>query len=92
VEELVASYPVVAEVAVIGAPDAGLGQVVVAVVVARENQQLDPDELRAFCKSRVAIYKVPARIVLVDELPKTDTGKLSKRMLVERYGSSEASA
>ena len=56
-----------------------LGEDVAAVVVARPGVALDPDELKAWTKERVAAYKYPRQIVLVDELPKSPTGKILKR-------------
>ena len=60
-------------------PDEVLGEDVAAVVVARPGAALDPDELKAWTKERVAAYKYPRQIMLVDELPKSPTGKILKR-------------
>jgi fatty-acyl-CoA synthase len=84
VEELVAMYPGVHEVAVVGAPDESAGQVVAAFVVPVAGGTVDPAELRAWCAERVAGFKVPRRVTLVDELPKTVTGKLARRVLEAR--------
>lgn len=82
VEEFLMLHEQVRDAAVVGAPDPVLGEAVVAFVVPRE-PMADADELRVWCKARIAGFKIPARFHLVDELPKTDTGKLSRRRLVE---------
>jgi fatty-acyl-CoA synthase len=83
VEEFLALHPAVAVAAVVGVPDAVAGEAVVAFVIPIAEADVGADELRAFCVERIARYKVPARIHLVDELPKTDTGKLARNALVE---------
>jgi long-chain acyl-CoA synthetase len=66
---------------VIGIPDTDLGQEVAAAVVLRAGGQASVDELRQFVKDRVAPYKYPRNIHLVDELPKSHTGKILKRAI-----------
>ncbi len=82
VEEVLASHPAVAEVGVAGLPDEHRGEVITAWVVAREGHRVDPEELRLFCKEKLAPYKVPARIETRSELPKTMVGKVLRRVLV----------
>jgi long-chain acyl-CoA synthetase len=81
VEEALHAHPGVREVAVVGVPHATLGEEVAAVVVPRPGAELDPDELRAFARERLAAYKYPRVIALVDELPHTPTGKILKRAI-----------
>jgi fatty-acyl-CoA synthase len=83
VEEFLAMHPAVQTAAVVGAPDERLSEVVVAFVVPRPGAAVAEEELRSFCSERIAGYKVPARIHVVDDLPATDTGKLARRRLVE---------
>lgn len=83
VEEFLAMHPSVRNTAVVGVPDERLSEVVVAFVVPRDGEMVAEAELRNFCSERIAGYKVPARIHLVEELPATDTGKLARRRLVE---------
>jgi fatty-acyl-CoA synthase len=83
VEEFLALHPAVQTAAVVGVPDERLTEVVVAFVVPRTGSAPTVDELRAHCVERIASFKVPARIHILDELPTTDTGKLARRALVE---------
>jgi len=66
-------------VAVIGLPHAELGEEVGAAVALKPGATATPDELRAFARDRVAAYKYPRRIWLVDALPKGPTGKILRR-------------
>jgi len=78
VEQALVAHPDVSEAAVVGAPDERWGEVPVAFVTARGGQAPDPDALIAFARERLARFKVPKRVVVVDELPKTATGKIQK--------------
>ena len=82
VEEVIASHPAVAEVGVAGVPDDRQGEAVKAWVVLREGQQASADEIRAYCRERLAAYKVPRQIEFRDSLPKTMVGKVLRRELV----------
>ena len=83
IEEVLAAHPAVAEVGVAGVPDAIKGEVVKAWVVLRAGQTATEAELRAFCRERLAPYKVPATIEFRAELPKTMVGKVLRRALRE---------
>ena len=80
VEDVLALHPQVMEAAVIGRADAHSGEAVYAYVVLRD-QGLEPDELRKFCKERLAPYKVPKIIEFRALLPKTNVGKILRRAL-----------
>lgn len=80
VESFLAGHPDVAEVVVVGAPHPTRDEVVVAFVVPR-SAGLDPAELIAWCRDRIAGYKVPWVAAVVDQLPRTGTGKLARRTL-----------
>lgn len=82
VEEIIASHPAVAEVGVAGVSDDYQGEAVKAWVVLRASQQVSADELRAYCRERLAAYKVPKYIEFRDSLPKTPIGKVLRRELV----------
>jgi long-chain acyl-CoA synthetase len=79
IEEVLYEHPAVAEAAVIGIPHDSLGEEVGAAVALKKGASVDPDELRDYVKARVAAYKYPRRIWLLDELPKGATGKVQKR-------------
>ena len=81
VEDLLAGHEAIAEAAVFGVEDADFGQRLKAVVVVREGQSLEVDEIKRFVKSNLAGYKVPRDVDFVDELPRTSTGKVLKREL-----------
>lgn len=85
VESVLLGHPAVAEVAVVAAPDPERGSVVRAVVVVVPGQPTEglAAELQAFCKERTATYKYPRIVEFVDSLPKTVTGKISRRALRE---------
>jgi len=89
VEAVIAGHPVVAAVAVIGVPDDHWGEVGRAIVVLCPGEQQDAEGITAFCRERLAKYKVPKSVVFVDALPMTGAGKIDKRLLVEQYGTSE---
>lgn len=82
VEEVIATHPAVAEVSVAGVPDAYQGEAVQAWIVLRAGQSASSDEVRAFCKERLAAYKVPKHVEFRDALPKTNVGKVLRRALV----------
>ena len=81
VEQYLYKLPQVQEVAVYGAPHADKGEQVVAAVVPRPGQTLAADEVVAWCRAHIAAYKVPSRVDIVAELPKSATGKILKRIL-----------
>jgi long-chain acyl-CoA synthetase len=79
VEEVLSSCPGVLEAAVLGVPDDEHGEEVVALVVGAQAGALDPEAVKAFARERLAAYKYPRHVVVVTELPKGPTGKISKR-------------
>ena len=85
VEDALFSHPAVAEVAVIGVPDERWGETVKGLVVLAEGAEATEEELRAWCKQRLAGYKCPTSIELRDELARTATGKLQKFKLRAPY-------
>jgi long-chain acyl-CoA synthetase len=85
VEEAIASHPAVAEVGVAGIPDKLRGEAVKAWVVLREGQQISGAEIRAYCRERLAAYKVPKRVEFRDSLPKTHIGKVLRRELAREH-------
>ena len=81
IEEVLAAHPDVLEVGVAGVPDPARGEVVKAWVVLRPGTGSTNDDLRAWCKTRLAPYKVPASVEFRNELPKSMVGKVLRRML-----------
>jgi long-chain acyl-CoA synthetase len=81
IEEVLATHAAVLEVGVAGVPDPAKGEVVKAWVVLKPGTLATADELRAWCRERVAPYKVPASVEFRNELPKSMVGKVLRRML-----------
>src|ERR671911_1630072 len=79
VEEVLYEHPAVAEAAVVAVPHPTHGEEVGAAVVLKPGAEATPDELRAFCRERIAAYKYPRHVWLEAALPKTATGKLLRR-------------
>lgn len=84
VEEVIAENPKVMEVGVAGIPDAYRGETVKAWIVLKPGEQADVEEIRAWCKERLAPFKVPTHVEFRDELPKTTVGKILRRELVRQ--------
>ncbi|HOD29771.1 MAG TPA: long-chain fatty acid--CoA ligase [Syntrophales bacterium] len=83
IDELLMEHPKVMEVCTIGVPDAYRGETVKTFVVVRPGQTMTADEVTAFCRERLAPYKVPKLIAFIDALPKSTVGKILRRELRE---------
>lgn len=83
VENVVAGYPKVLEVAAIGVPDAKSGEVI-KIFVVKKDQTLTEEELKKYCQENLTNYKVPKHIEFRTELPKTNVGKILRRALKEQ--------
>jgi long-chain acyl-CoA synthetase len=92
VEEVLFMHPKVMEAAVIGVPDAKRGETVKAFVVLKQGQSATVEELRAFCKEKLAPYKIPTQVEFRTELPKTQVGKVLRRLLVSEEKAKLAAA
>ena len=86
IEAALLAYPGVAQVAVVGMPDERLGEVGAAFVVPSADADVDPAAVIAWCAERMANFKVPRRVVLVDALPLNPTGKVMKFVLRDQLG------
>ncbi len=85
VEEVIAAYPKVMEVGVAGIPDPYRGETVKAWIVLKPGETATVEEIKAFCKERLAAYKVPTHYEFRKELPKTTVGKILRRELVRQH-------
>jgi len=87
VEDVLYEHDAVLEAAVVGVPDPYRGETVKAFVSLRPGRSVTPDDLILFCKQRLAAYKYPRLVEVIDELPKTVTGKILRRELQARQSS-----
>ena len=92
IESVLQTMPGVADCAVFGIPDAEFGEALAAAVQPRGGVQLQPAEVQAFLRERIANYKVPRVVALHDALPREDTGKIFKRLLREPYWAAQTRA
>jgi acyl-CoA synthetase (AMP-forming)/AMP-acid ligase II len=87
VENVLAGHPKIAEVALIGVPDARWGETPLAVVAPRDPADPPTDaDIEAYARERLAAYKRPRQVHLVDALPRNPSGKVLKTALRERFG------
>jgi acyl-CoA synthetase (AMP-forming)/AMP-acid ligase II len=84
IESMLFEHPCVGQAAVIGVPDARMGEVGMAFVVAEPGTDPTPEEIIEWCRQGMANYKVPRRVEIVDELPMNASGKVQKFVLRER--------
>src|ERR1700737_4878155 len=89
VEDVLVEHPSVRNVAVVGVEDPQWGQILVAVVVAAEGTDPDPEELRAHVRNTLRGSRTPDRVVFRDELPTTPTGKVLRRNLIDELRSGQ---
>ncbi|MGH2474132.1 MAG: AMP-binding enzyme, partial [Candidatus Limnocylindrales bacterium] len=92
IENMLMEHPTVGQAAVVGVPDRRLGEVATAVVVPRDAATIDEAALIAWCRGRMANYKVPRSVKVVDTLPLNASGKVLKYVLRERAGTSPPAA
>jgi acyl-CoA synthetase (AMP-forming)/AMP-acid ligase II len=85
VENAVLAHPGVADVAVIGVPDARWGEIVLAAIVVKDGQTVEDDEIRSTVRARLAGFKVPKRIERIEALPRNGAGKVTKEALRARF-------
>ncbi|WP_027245775.1 class I adenylate-forming enzyme family protein [Leisingera daeponensis] len=85
VERVLNAHPAILEAAVVGVPDAKWGEAGAAFVVLRPGQTVSPETLRPWCRERLAGYKVPAHVRIVEDFPRTAAGKVCKPKLREEF-------
>jgi len=83
IEDFIFTHPKVAEIAVFGIPDEYFGEEIMAWILLHEGETATEEDIRAFCKDRIAHFKIPKHIWFVDEFPMTVTGKLQKYRMRE---------
>jgi fatty-acyl-CoA synthase len=95
IEEFLHHHPAIAEVAVVGLPDSKYGEVVSAWIVARSGMSLNRDDVTSYCREQISNFKIPQYVEIVDQLPRTVTGKVRKHVLrewgISQFGLEDAS-
>lgn len=86
VDEILMDHPSIAQVVTFGIPHEKLGEEVGAAVVLREGQSVTEEDIRRFAKTRLADFKVPKTVLILDEIPKGATGKLQRIGLAQKLG------
>ena len=84
IDEVLFSYSGILEAAAVGTPSDKTGEVIHAYVVAREDEILDAADIIMHCEQNLASYKVPAKIIIADALPRTPAAKIDKNELRQR--------
>lgn len=92
VEDALYEHPGVKEAAVVGVPDPYSGEKVIAFVSLQDGQEVDPTDLRADVRQKLAAFKAPKEVHVIDDLPKTPTGKIQRRVLRTQYSADTATS
>src|SRR5436305_13725149 len=96
ISEILYSHPAITDVQVVGVPDEKYGEELCAWVVVREGEKVTEDDVREFCRGKLAHFKVPRYVLVVEEFPMTVTGKIQKfkmrEVSIERLGLQAAAA
>lgn len=96
IEEFLYTHPDILHVEVVGVPDEKYGEQVLAAIIPKEGRRLDEDDVKAFCKGKIARHKIPHYTMFLDQFPMTASGKVQKFVLrdwaIERYGLQRAAS
>ncbi len=85
VENALAKHPAIQDVAVIGVPNEKYGEALLAFVVLSSGTSLEPEEMVQFCRDKIAGYKIPRQLQIIDEMPRNPSGKILKKVLRAPY-------
>lgn len=85
IEDFLNAHPDVVETHVIGVPDERMGEELCAFIRVHEGSSLSADTLKTYCKGKIAHFKIPKYVKIVDDFPKTTSGKIQKFKLKEIY-------
>ncbi|MEC1401818.1 AMP-binding protein [Bacillus subtilis] len=84
IEEFLYRHPAVLDVQVVGVPDAKFGEEAAAWIKLKDGKSVSPDELKAYCKGKIARHKIPRYVIFTDDYPMTASGKIQKYKLREK--------
>jgi len=84
IEEFLMTHPKVEQAEVVGIPDQRYGEIVGAFIIPAKNETVTPDDLKDYCRKRIAFYKTPAHFFIVESFPQTASGKIQKYKLREQ--------
>ena len=82
VEQVLRGHPLLKEVGVVGVPDKDRGNIIKAAVVVKPDREVSKKEIISYCRKRLASFKIPKMVEFWDKLPKSSTGKIARRLLV----------
>ncbi len=85
IEASLLDHPAIVQCAVVGVPDTTWGEAVAAAVVLKQDAKLEIDDLRSWCKDRISPYKIPRKLLVLEDLPRNAMGKVTKPDVVKRF-------
>jgi long-chain acyl-CoA synthetase len=84
VEDMMIDHPKIKDIVIVGIPDELKGEAPKAFIVLKEGEKASCEEIREYCKTRMAPYKLPVAVEFIDEIPRLASGKALRRMLREK--------